>query len=377
MRVALVDEVLLETRLPFLMALRDRVDSLGVFVSGLGSSLSEDQLRVRGLNFYRLRSASVNRTLRYPITDGDVVPIDLPWNVIQLLSRFEPDVVVSGDMGIRTLQAAVFRQFHQECRLVMWARLSEYSEAARGAGRLLLRKTLIRRADAIITNGQSGCRYLTGLGADAARVQIVHPATASDCQSPPRGPEGLVRLLFVGRLIPLKGVDLLLSALAGYRPGSWMLTVAGDGPERQRLEAFAVKYRLPVEFPGFVPRAQLGELFASHDLFAFPTLYDEWGLVVGEALRAGLPILGSVYSDAVCEIVEDGVTGWTMRPDRQESVRGALDRAFAVIPQELPSFRRAAQESALCLTPTVMADQFAEVLQGVRASRGPRLAEVR
>jgi glycosyltransferase involved in cell wall biosynthesis len=112
-------------------------------------------------------------------------------------------------------------------------------------------------------------------------------------------------------------------------------------------------------------------------LFAFPTLYDEWGLVVGEALRAGLPILGSVYSDAVCEIVEDGVTGWTMQPDRQESIRAALDRAFAVIPRKLPDVRRVARESACCLTPRVMADQFADVLDGVRAPRPPRLAEVK
>ena len=51
-------------------------------------------------------------------------------------------------------------------------------------------------------------------------------------------------------------------------------------------------------------------------VLVFPTLADEWGLVVNEALAAGVPVLGSLYSQAVEELVRDGENGWTFRPDR-------------------------------------------------------------
>ena len=207
-------------------------------------------------------------------------------------------------------------------------------------------------------------------------MHIVHQASAFPDAIPAGYPGSRVRLLFAGRLLPLKGLGLLLSALAGYKLGSWTLTVAGDGPDRERLETFASQHHLPVEFPGFVPRARLPELFADHDVFVFPTLTDEWGLVVGEALRAGLPVLGSVYSEAVCELVENGVTGWTMRPDRQESVRAALDQAFAVIPAGLPNLRWMARESVRRLTSEVMADQFLDVLRAVHGAGSPIPAAV-
>ena len=59
---------------------------------------------------------------------------------------------------------------------------------------------------------------------------------------------------------------------------------------------------------------RMAEVYAKASLFAFPTLADEWGVVVNEAMAAGLPVLGSIYSQAVEELVEDGVSGWVFRP---------------------------------------------------------------
>jgi len=363
MRVAFIEGPLLEYRLPFLTALQERVDRLQLFVAGLGFDLPESQLRASGLDVSLLRSVSVNRRLRHPLGFRELAQLDLPWNVCHVLSRFKPDVVISSEMGLRTVQAAAFRRRHPDCRLVLWARLSEHSEATRGAARKLLRKSLVHRADAIITNGSSGRRYLLGAGADPARVHVVHQASALDVRPPSQRPaRPLLRLLSVGRLVASKGLHLLLPALTAYPRESWQLTVAGDGPESAWLRAFVSRRHLPVEFTGFVPRARLADLFADHDVFVFPTLKDEWGLVAGEALRAGLPVLGSVYSDAVCEIVKDGATGWMMRPDRPQSIRVALDRAFAATPGELQRARELARDSVRRLTPDVMAGQFLDVL---------------
>jgi glycosyltransferase involved in cell wall biosynthesis len=369
MRVAFVENQLFEYRLPFLQALQERLDRLRVFVTGPGFDLPDSQLAASGLDVSRLRSVSFDRTLRYPLGFTEKARLDLPWTVLRDLARFQPDVLLSSEMGFRTLQAAAFRIVHPQCRLVLWARLSQYTEAGRGNVRKLLRKAVVSRADAIITNGSSGRRYLAGLGASAARVHVVHQASATGIQpSSPFSPQGPLRLLAVGRLVTSKGMHLLLPALQGYPPGSWVLTVAGDGPEGERLRAFASRHRLPVEFAGFVPRTGLPQLFAHHDVLAFPTLKDEWGLVVGEALRAGLPVLGSIYSEAVCELVTDGKTGWIMKPDSRQSMMAALDRAFTATAADFRVASELARESVQQLTPETMADQFLDVLRTARTA---------
>jgi glycosyltransferase involved in cell wall biosynthesis len=362
-RVAFVDGPLFEYRLPFLQALHERVGRLQVFVTNLGFDLPESQLRASGLDVSWLQSVAVNRTLRYPLGFSEVAPLDVTWNVLRVLSGFKPDAVISSEMGLRTVQAAAFRRRHADCPLVIWARISEHSEAGRrGPARQLVRKGLLRGADAIITNGASGRRYLTGVGADPSRVHVVHQASALDIRRTSRSPGRPLRLLFVGRLVASKGLHLLLPALARFPRESWHLTVAGDGPEHERLRTFVIRHNLPVEFAGFVPRAGLPGLFAGHDVFVFPTLKDEWGLVVGEALRAGLPVLGSVYSDAVCELVREHATGWVMKPDSQQSITDSLGRVFAATPTELLTTGALARDSARQLTPEVMADQFLDVI---------------
>lgn len=370
MRVAFLDGPLFEYRLPFLKALQERVDRLQVFVAGLGFDLPESELRASELDVSRLRSVSVNRKLRYPLGFSEAAELNLPWNVFRALSRFGPDVVISGEMGLRSLQAAAFRRANADCRLVLWARLSQHSEAGRGSARKLIRRALVRYADAVVTNGRSGHQYLVGLGVDPERVHVVHQASAIDVRPPSGSRERPLRLIFAGRLVTSKGLHLLLPVLSRYPPGTWALTVAGDGPEHRMLQAFASRHHLPVEFTGFVSRARLAGLFADHDVLVFPTLKDEWGLVVGEALRTGLPVLGSIYSEAVCEIIEEGVTGWMMRPDSEQSIGAALDRAFATTPAELVQARKRARDSVQDLTPAIMAEQFLGVLHAAR-STGP------
>jgi glycosyltransferase involved in cell wall biosynthesis len=369
MQVALLDNQLFEYRLPFLMALQERVGRLRVFVPGLGFDLEESKLRATGLDICRLRSVSVNRTLRYPHGVSEASKLDLPWNIFHALSHFKPDAVICGEMGLRSLQAAAFRQVNADCRLVIWARVSQHTEAGRGSARKLIRKALVRRVDSIVTNGRSGREYLSGLGADPARVHVVHQASAIDpLPHSPRG-AGPLRLLFVGRLVTLKGLHLLLPVLSRYTPETWTLTVVGDGPECRTLQTFASRRDLPVHFTGFLPRCDLPRLFADHDVLVFPTLKDEWGLVVGEALRAGLPVLGSVYSEAVSEIVEDGVNGWRMRPDNEESICAAVSRVFSTTSAELDQFGELACDSARDLTPKAMAEQFIGVLRATSNSK--------
>lgn len=133
-----------------------------------------------------------------------------------------------------------------------------------------------------------------------------------------------LQLLFVGRLHLLKGVHLLLEALHRLEPGSVVLSIVGDGVERGRLEQQVRDLALAphVRFCGFVPRYELGDVFASHDVLAAPSLYESGGLAVLEGFAHGLPAI--VLDCGGHALSVDGSCGVRIRIDQsqQEVVNG-------------------------------------------------------
>ncbi len=111
---------------------------------------------------------------------------------------------------------------------------------------------------------------------------------------PPRVPRsGPLRLLFVGRLIPLKGVDLLLRAVAACTDLDMHLTVVGAGPQRAQLESLSGRLQLAhmVTFTGPLPRDEVKKRYRQSDVMVFPSLRESGGNVVYEALASELPVI--------------------------------------------------------------------------------------
>lgn len=141
-------------------------------------------------------------------------------------------------------------------------------------------------------------RELEQHGVSARRLHLVplHTTDSVPATVPPspRLPQG--RILFVGRLVDVKGADYLLSALphASKKLGrSLALTVAGDGPDRAKLEGLARQLNVEVEFAGWVGGEQKMSLMRDADLVAVPSLWPEpFGLVGIEAGCLGTPAVG-------------------------------------------------------------------------------------
>lgn len=105
-------------------------------------------------------------------------------------------------------------------------------------------------------------------------------------------------LVFVGRLVPLKGCDMLLEAVAPLmRAGSVTLTLVGDGPERDALERLCEEMRISehVTFTGNVPHAEVTPLLHRSDVFVFPSIREFGGAVVLEAMSCGVPVVVMDY----------------------------------------------------------------------------------
>jgi len=135
------------------------------------------------------------------------------------------------------------------------------------------------------------------------------------------------RLLFCGRLVSVKRVDTLLEAferIADFRP-DWDLVVAGDGPLRGALEAqVAERIRSRIKWLGFLQFDELVACYHSCDALVMPSEYEPWGLVINEALAAGLPVVAAEGVGAAVELVRHGTNGFLV-PARDVGVlRNAL-----------------------------------------------------
>lgn len=122
--------------------------------------------------------------------------------------------------------------------------------------------------------------------------------------------EGLA-LGFIGRLVPHKGLDNLLQALAMHRGAKWRLTVIGDGPERERLETLASELRLAarVRWMGGLPAEQIATLWPELDVVVQPSrAYPDWrepnGLALIEAMANEVAVLGT-DSGVIPELIGD------------------------------------------------------------------------
>jgi glycosyltransferase involved in cell wall biosynthesis len=122
--------------------------------------------------------------------------------------------------------------------------------------------------------------------------------------------EGLA-IGYVGRLVPQKGLDTLLQALARQRGAKWRLTIVGDGPERERLEALASELRLAarVRWTGGLPAEQVANLWPDLDVLVQPSLaLRDWreanGQILMEAMANEVAVLGT-DSGVIPELIGD------------------------------------------------------------------------
>jgi glycosyltransferase involved in cell wall biosynthesis len=139
------------------------------------------------------------------------------------------------------------------------------------------------------------------------------------------GLEGVV-FLYVGSMIPRKGIRELAAGIgelaSSYREMCSFLFVGGKLPQ----EAAAFLDYAGARF-ACVPFVQPGELpryYAAADAFVFPSLEDEWGIVLNEAAASGLPLVASRFAAATAELVEQGINGLVIDPRDSSEIASAL-----------------------------------------------------
>lgn len=267
--------------------------------------------------------------------------LHLQWGLWSDLRRFKPDVVLVNELGPRAMLAQAYGRAYS-IPVVPWICVSKHTERNNSPLRETIRRFLLKNAPSICTNLTEAREYLVDvLGVPAKNIfatpYVVDVKKFSARVAAARNDAIQFRsqlslhgrvFLYVGQMIERKGLKQFFEAVC--HPSVSLervvfLLVGGevDTKLRSLLERHQVQWR---NIP-FVQPEDIHQYYAVADLFFFPSLEDEWGIVLNEAAAAGLPLLASKYAGASADLVRNEFNGRLFDPFDPESVREAVKRA--------------------------------------------------
>jgi glycosyltransferase involved in cell wall biosynthesis len=137
-------------------------------------------------------------------------------------------------------------------------------------------------------------------------------------------------IIGVGRLIKRKGFDCLIRALSKIKGKKTKLVLVGDGPEKKNLMDLARELNVSerVLFPGFVSDEEKFQYLSNSDLFVLSSVYEPFGVVIQEAMQAGLPIVATNAGGA-SDLIVEGVNGYLVSPGDDDSLADRIERILS------------------------------------------------
>jgi len=336
-RIAILTEIIAPYRIPVFNALakHEAIDLNVIFLSETDPTLRQWRVYKDEICF----SYEVLSSWRFRAGRTHVL---LNAGLSASLKRFSPEALICGGYNYIASWQALMWARRRGVRFGLWSESNAQDARALRKPVESLKTRFLKRCDGFVVPGKSAFEYLRSLGAPAERIFVAPNAVdniffAAQAEKVKRNPAafrekfGLPRrfILFVGRLVPEKGVFDLLQAYAKLERGLRSevgLVFAGDGVSGGELAQRAKRISPgTVCFPGFAQREDLAGLYALAETLVLPTHSDPWGLVVNEAMACGLPIVVSSMAGCSADLVEDGWNGYVVPPRDAEKLSVAIN----------------------------------------------------
>lgn len=247
-------------------------------------------------------------------------------------------------------------------------------------GHLMIDRALARRCDRVVGNSRAVVDFYRKVGVPEEKLALIY--SGIPCSEPPDVDRAEVRaafgfpsdaplVLFAGRLMPQKGVDVLIAALdllQHVRPGVRALIV-GSGPLKEELEETAHAFQLDERVKFLGHRDDVPRLLAAADLLVLPSRYEGMPNVVLEAMTACKPVVATA-APGTTEVVLDGATGLLVPLDDAN----ALARAIRTLADD-PELRRRLGEGGRARVEAefgvgAMVERFAGLYESLAEAKG-------
>jgi glycosyltransferase involved in cell wall biosynthesis len=285
-----------------------------------------------------------NRMVLKKRTDFANSGISLTWphGLSRTIKKVHPDIIITEGYSQFSPWAILYATLHRIPIIIAYER-TKHTERNCPLWRRLYRRFVNVFTNGYIANGRLTKEYLIsqgvkekniftgGMCADseglAKQIAILSNNDRSAfCKQILGGQPYAISYVLVSRMIPLKGVSLLLEGFLQHLntyPDDRIVLV-GDGPELPDLKE---KYgnNPAIIFVGGIDYSQIYKYYVACDVFVIATLEDNWSLVVPEAMACGLPVACSIYNGCHPELVHKDENGITFDPLNQKSIVEALD----------------------------------------------------
>jgi 1,2-diacylglycerol 3-alpha-glucosyltransferase len=318
------------------------------------------------------------RTLLPESSWGNAGKWQLARLVWQRLNLLNPAVVlVPGYYTLPALAAAAWAKLKGKKAILMTE--STAHDHTRVWWREAIKKMMVLNLfDWAVTGGTAHRRYLQQLGFREDRVaqfyDVVDNSFFHDCCQDLRSLYRAAEFdlpseyfLYVGRIASEKNVDSLLAAYLTYRQsgGTWALVMVGDGPQLKELQAkaAATPYAREIYFPGLKGTSELPKYYAFASAFVLASTREPWGLVVNEAMAAGLPVIVSDRCGCVEDLVVNGENGFVFDPSDVSSLAESLTKVSGLSKSERQKMGRRSYQIVSQFTPDAWASEIARIVK--------------
>ncbi len=260
---------------------------------------------------------------------------DLTATVQTLASLPDRTVLLIDGLAFGAMPADVIRRIRQPIVALCHHPLAleaGLTEAAQAHFRRTETVALARARHVIASSPMTKQILVADFGLSARKVTVAEPGTDPAERATGRQGQGPAQMLAVGSIVPRKGYDVLVHALADLEHLDWRLTIAGSddrNPEttqavKQAITAAGLDSR--IKMIGAVDATALERLYASADLFVMPSLFEGYGMVLAEAMARGLPIVCTT-GGAAAETAPDAAA-IKVPPGDATALRNAVARAL-------------------------------------------------
>ncbi len=296
-------------------------------------------------------------------------------DIVPRLMKGNYDLVVVGGYSHLTMQMAMLVRALQRRPWVLFGErpgMKPGSYLHNSARKVAM--CLVRSAGGIIATGRLAREAYTAHFGSPERIfsvpYLINHDEFMQIRREPGPPAGTLRFLTCSELIHRKGIDVVISAFqhVARRNPSVSLTIVGDGIERSRLtNAVDKMYRDRIIFRGLVPYSERAKAFADADVFIHPARHEGWGVVVQEAMAAGLPVISTRQTGAAYELIDPGTNGFLFDAEDEEALATYMNW-FVDHRAVINEFGSSARAAVAHLTPEWGAAELVRITQSVISS---------
>lgn len=261
--------------------------------------------------------------------------------VTKEIEQFQPDTVITTGWANSSYSAAILELRRNDIQVIM-AMDTPWQGTVRQRLTRLRHRRFLSRVDHAIVASEKAWHYARRLGFPTDKISrgVYGWDERAFANITPSFKQP--SFTFVGRLSPEKGISILIEAYQGYLDRSrnpWALNVCGIGPLQTLLEKSQIRYL------GFVQPVDLPGILQQSSVLILPSQYEPWGVVVAEAMGAGLPVIATEACGAAIDLIRPRWNGQLIPSGNADALRDAM-LWFEQNSAQLPELSRNARKAA-------------------------------